>query len=243
MIDWHCHILPGLDDGSRDFESSLNMAVALSDAGFAEVYCTPHLMRGCYEASNTQVCQGVAELQQHLDDAGIQLQLKPSREYFLDEYLKSYLEDPLPLGDARSILVEIPPRTSGEMVRQFTYDLVRSGFKPVIAHPERCHLLEPAVRRADSGGLFSALKRWTGKRDHYKQEHDLTESTGNSLLDYLRDIGCSFQGNLGSFSGFYGRQVKVVAEALRKRGVYDRYGSDLHAPEQAVQVLRQPAPR
>lgn len=219
------------------------MATSLSLAGFEEVYCTPHLMRGCYEASNHQVRRGVAELQEHLDGSGIHLRLKPSREYFLDEYLRSYLEDPLPLGDSRSILVEIPPRTSGEMVRQFTYDLVRSGFKPVVAHPERCHLLEPAIRRADSGGIFGALKRIAGKRDHYKHEHDQSESTGNSLLDYLRDIGCSFQGNLGSFSGFYGRHVKSIAEALRSRGVYDRYGSDLHAPEQADQVLRQPAPR
>ncbi len=46
MIDWHSHILPGIDDGSPDMEQSLAMAAALSAAGFTTVYCTPHLMRG-----------------------------------------------------------------------------------------------------------------------------------------------------------------------------------------------------
>ncbi len=76
-----------------------------------------------------------------------------------------------------------------------------------------------------------------------KPEHGSPDPTGNPLLDYLRELGCSFQGNLGSFNGFYGRQVQSVAEALRGRGVYDRYGSDLHAAEHAGRVLKSPLPR
>lgn len=45
MIDWHCHILPGLDDGAADMEQSLAMAAALATAGFRTVYCTPHRMQ------------------------------------------------------------------------------------------------------------------------------------------------------------------------------------------------------
>jgi protein-tyrosine phosphatase len=194
-------------------------------------------MKGCYEADSTRVRQGVAELQGYLDSAGIKLKLHPGREYCLDEYLMEYLKDPLPLGKDRSILVEIPPRISGDMVRQFAYGLVRAGFVPVIAHPERCHLLEPAVRRSDDGGFVGTIKRLIRLKDKGESEYGQPVTTGNPLLDYLRDLGCSFQGNLGSLSGFYGRHVKTVAEALRSRGVYDRYGSDLHSPEQAVHVL------
>lgn len=235
MIDWHCHILPGIDDGATDLESSLAMARSLVAAGFTEVHCTPHLMKGCYESGNDQVRQAVSELQTALDCAGVLLKLSPGREYCLDEYLLDYLKDPLPLGGSRSILVEIPPRISGEMVRQFAFAVVRSGFTPVIAHPERCHLLEPAIRKSDRGGVFGALKRLVSPGDHDRHSGDY--GSGNSLLDYLRDLGCSFQGNLGSFNGFYGRHVKTVAEALRGRGIYDRFGSDLHAPEHADLVL------
>jgi protein-tyrosine phosphatase len=230
MIDWHCHILPGLDDGPADIDESLAMAAALSVAGFSFVYCTPHMMRGCYEAGNDQVRQGVAELQERLISNNIPLSLLPGREYCLDEYLLSALEDPLPLGDSRLILVEILPQLSADMVREQMYEVVRAGFTPVIAHPERCRLLAPKLdtgRRGLLAGLRSMFQRYPVP----------DTAASNDLLDYLRDLGCSFQGNLGSFRGYYGGQVQVVAEAMKSLGIYDRYGSDLHTPEQAGMVL------
>lgn len=243
MIDWHCHMLPGVDDGAAEIEHSLAMAASLAAAGFTDVYCTPHLIRGCYEAGNDQVRQGVAVLQARLDMAGISLSLRPGREYCLDEYLLTFLEDPLPLGDSRQILVEIPPHITADMVRQLSYGVVRSGYTPVIAHPERCRLLEPTAGRAARRGILGTLESLIAGGGSGRQNHDQSGTTGNPLLDYLRDLGCFFQGNLGSFTGFYGRQVKSVAEALRSSGVYDRYGSDLHAPEQAGRLLQPPLPR
>ena len=239
MIDWHCHILPGIDDGAADMEHSLAMATALAAAGFTDVYCTPHMIRGCYEVGNDEVRQLVSKLQEHLDAARILLTLHSGREYYLDEYLLTYLEEPLTLDNDRSILVEIPPRITADMVRQLLYAVVKSGFTPVIAHPERCSLLEPATRRTSESSFFTAMKKiFVGKTD-YRQDLTQFASTGNHLLDYLRELGCSFQGNLGSFTGFYGRQVKDVAEALRRTGIYDRYGSDLHAPEHVSRILQQ----
>ena len=200
MIDWHCHILPGLDDGAADLEQSLAMAAALAAAGFRTVYCTPHRMPGCYEASNVQVRQGVAELQERLQERNIPLVLQAGCEYSLDEYLLASLDDPLPLGDSRLILVEILPRLTADMVRQILYGVVRRGFTPVIAHPERCLLLAPVVPRAGNH-LFGSIKNLFvgGRRDN--DEQVMPGQTGNPLLDYLRDLGCSFQGNLGQLQG------------------------------------------
>ncbi len=238
MIDWHCHILPGLDDGSRNIEQSLAMARLMAAHGFTEIHCTPHLIRGCFEADNTVVRQRIQELQQLITDSHIPLTLLAGREYFLDEYLLTYLEEPLPLGNSRQILVEIPPRTTGEMVREVLYKVIRTGFTPVIAHPERCHLLELKTEPAAGRGFFGSIKRaLTGGRDS-GQYQEPSDSTGNLLLDYLRDVGCFFQGNLGSFSGFYGGQVKAVADTMKLKGVYDRYGSDLHAPEHADRIFQ-----
>jgi protein-tyrosine phosphatase len=237
MIDWHCHILPGIDDGAADMEQSLAMAAALSEAGYATVYCTPHLMRGCYEAGNDDVRRGVAELQQRMDNSGIPLILRPGREYCLDEYLLPALEDPLPLGESRLVLIEIPPHATADMARQVLYGVVRSGFTPLIAHPERSPLLVPLVRRTGGRGLLGAIKGLLARGSHVRQEQGLSDTTGNPLLDYLRDLGCCFQGNLGSFSGFYGRRVQGVAAAMRGLGLYDRYGSDLHAAQQAGVIL------
>jgi len=238
VIDWHSHILPGIDDGAADIEQSLAMASALSVAGFSTVYCTPHLVRGCYEAGNDAVLAGIADLQERLNSNDIPLTLLPGREYFLDEYLLDALQEPLPLGNSCLILVEIPSNQTADMVRQVLYQVVCSGFTPIIAHPERCQLLEPVVRRTDNRSIFDTFKSLlTGSRNG-RRAIDLSDATGNSLLDYLRDLGCGFQGNLGSFNGFYGGHVKAVADTLRSLGIYDRYGSDLHAPKQAGIVLK-----
>ena len=135
MIDWHSHILPGVDDGPTDIEQSVALAEALAAGGFTEVYCTPHLMRGCHEAGNDEVRWSMARLQERLDTGGIPITLRGGREYCLDEYLREALEDPLPLGDSRQILVELLPHSTADMVRRLLYDVVRAGFTPVIAHP------------------------------------------------------------------------------------------------------------
>jgi protein-tyrosine phosphatase len=236
MIDWHSHILPGIDDGPPEMEQSVAVAAALSTAGFTTVYCTPHLIRGLYEAGNDQVLEGVDALQAQLVSRGIPLSLRAGREYCLDEYLNTSLEDPLTLGDSRLILVEIPPRMTGDIVRRVLYDVVRSGFTPVIAHPERCHLLEPPVSAAGRT-LLGNIKGLLGLSTPVRYEQAADGMTGNPLFDFLHDLGCSFQGNLGSFNGYYGWRVRAVAEKLRELGIYDRYGSDLHAPEQAGMIL------
>jgi protein-tyrosine phosphatase len=53
----------------------------------------------------------------------------------------------------------------------------------------------------------------------------------NSLLGYLKEIGCAFQGNLGSFAGRYGGRVRQAAERLREAGIYTHFGSDAHGVE------------
>lgn len=238
MIDWHSHILPGVDDGPADIEQSVAIAAFLAARGVTEVYCTPHLMRGCYEAGNDAVRRGVVHLQERLDTSGIRITLRSGREYCLDEYLQAALDDPLPLGDSRLVLVEIPPHATADMVRRLLYDVVRAGFTPVLAHPERSPLLNPSGPPAGNGGIRGALGHLLG--GGHRKGHARRSSDGavNPLLAYLRDLGCSFQGNLGSFSGFYGDQVKRTAESMRDAGIFDRYGSDVHSLRQAKIVLR-----
>jgi protein-tyrosine phosphatase len=237
MIDWHSHILPGIDDGPENTGQALAMAASLAGAGFTKVYCTPHLIRGCYDATNDEVCRAVAELQERLNAIDIPLTLFAGREYCLDEYLLTALQTPLPLGDSRLVLVEIPAQISCDMARNLIYGVVLSGFTPVIAHPERCPLLALPVRRTANTGILGSISSLLISNRNNGAQQARPGASGNQLLDYLHGLGCSFQGNLGSFRGFYGHQVKAAAEALQQLGIYDRYGSDLHTPEQAKLVL------
>ena len=243
MTDWHCHLLPGIDDGPTEITESLEMARILTQSGFSAVYCTPHCMRGGYDASSSEVREAVKKLQGHLDTEGVRLALYPGREYYLDEYFSEYLADPLLLGDSRNLLIEIPGYQDPEYVRQTCYRIKMKGYFPVIAHPERCPLLTPPRRvdpYADQGSksngstplvykLANLCRSLLAIGNHESQPTSNESGYSESdLCSYLVDIGAKFQGNIGSFAGIYDDQTKLRAQKFLQAGVYTHFGSDAH---------------
>ena len=75
MIDLHCHILPGIDDGARDWSVSIQMAKLYAGDGVTVVACTPHILPGMYHNSGPQIRELTLALQQVLDREGIPLRL------------------------------------------------------------------------------------------------------------------------------------------------------------------------
>src|SRR6476646_7794988 len=75
MIDMHCHILPGIDDGATDLSVSIGIAKAFVADGVTVVACTPHILPGLYANSGPQIRTATAALQQTLDEVGIPLRL------------------------------------------------------------------------------------------------------------------------------------------------------------------------
>ena len=227
FIDYHCHLLPALDDGSTDLQESIEMARILAAFGFATVHCTPHRITGCYENDPARVTRATASLQRLLDDAGIALRLIPGTEHYLDEFLLDQLPGALRSGSSRYLLLELPFRSGAEMLPAMVAGLQKRGLAPLIAHPERCSAFEPAV--ADEG-LRGALSFVLGRQKKPDVE--------GSLVLRLRDSGCRFQGNLGSFAGHYGNEVKQRAILFLEYGVYACLGSDAHRSDGLAGMLR-----
>jgi protein-tyrosine phosphatase len=213
-------------------DEAVEMAMALHQAGYSTVYCTPHMVKGTFEIDNATVRTTLTSLQAELSRREIELRLLPGREYYLDEFLDDHLRDPLPLGDTRLFLVEIANHLPVKYVKEAFFRLRSAGYIPLIAHPERCRLLDlPAPPRKGlrelchmQGSIFNAFTSKLKTRN--------PELANPSLLDYLRELGCKFQGNLGSFTGFYGELVRRQAEQFRAAGLYTHYGSDLHSARQ-----------
>lgn len=229
MIDFHSHILPGLDDGAKSMDDALEMARVLAAAGYRAVCCTTHHIRGAWHLPAAHVRQAVADLQAELNLAGIDLHLLSGREYYLDEFLLSELDDPLLLPGGL-LLVELPARCDADRVRDTLFQLVRRRFTPMIAHPERSSLLAPKADNADRKGFWGSLF-------NSKFKVNDSESQDNSLLSYLRNLGCCFQGNLGSFAGGYGEQVRHNARHLLRAGIYTHLGSDAHSSARLAVTL------
>jgi protein-tyrosine phosphatase len=228
LTDYHCHILPGLDDGAGTLEEAVEMARVLAGFGFAQVCCTPHCIRGCYDNTPAAVQRAVAALQAELDRAGITLRLRPGMEYYLDEYFPAQLDDIQPLGDSRLILVETPSQADPELVKDHVFQVVRRGFTPLLAHPERCGFLSP---KGEEEGFWGKVKGLITQNSKLKTQN-------SSDVDDFRNIGCKFQGNIGSFAGYYGPGVREKALAFQTGGYYDCLGSDGHHPEPLARNLR-----
>jgi len=222
-IDWHCHLLPGLDDGPATLDESFAMAHALSQGGVKVVHCTPHFIKGSYEHSPDQVRAAITKLQEELSQGGIQLELRPGMEYMLDEFFSEQLTNPLPLGDTNLLLVEAYPSLPFEQLKETIFEIVRSGLTPLLAHPERNALL---ASPATQPGLLSRL---TGKKGG-REEVSL-------CVTELASLGCRFQGNLGSLTGYYGRHVQSQALIFASENIYDLYGSDAHSLAQCHNML------
>jgi protein-tyrosine phosphatase len=149
MIDCHCHILPGIDDGARTLESARAMAEAALAGGTRAIICTPHHLNGLYVNRAPQVRHSVHLLRQHLDASGIRLDLHLGSELHVAPELPSQVFDGVALtynDRGRAALVELPKAGVPDATEQVLEALLSGGVTPVIAHPERNLVL---ARRED----------------------------------------------------------------------------------------------
>jgi protein-tyrosine phosphatase len=139
MIDLHCHILPGLDDGAVDLPTSLAMARAFVADGVTVVACTPHILPGLYHNSGPQIRKATSELQAVLDTEGIPLRLVTGADNhivptFVSELTAGHL---LSLADTRYVLVEPPHHVAPPRLEDLFFNILVAGYVPILTHPER----------------------------------------------------------------------------------------------------------
>lgn len=138
MIDIHTHILPGVDDGSPDLETSLHQLRLMQAAGITEVFLTPHYLRPAYQNPLELITAKIAELKEAVSSEKIEIKLHRGAEIYLEADIIELIEsEQLTLGGTEYVLVETNMTSFPTNFLQILYDLVRSGFKPILAHPER----------------------------------------------------------------------------------------------------------
>ena len=140
MIDMHSHILPGLDDGSPDLQTSLAIASAAVENGIRIMVATPHFIPGVMENNKDVVLHAVKELQFHLDKEKIPLRILPGTEAYCDPNLPNLVKsgELLTVNDGgKYLLMELPMATVPLYMEHVIYELKLQGITPVIAHPER----------------------------------------------------------------------------------------------------------
>ena len=198
MIDLHCHLLPGVDDGADSMDTALRMAAMAAQSGVELIVTTPHCntrnRRKNYRSQELEA--RFRQLEAALEQWQIPLRLAPGAEVLVRGEMEPLLEQELlmPLAGSRYLLVEFYfDELPDEITRQLGV-IRRYGFVPVVAHPERYFCVQDEPRLA---------RQWTSQ-------------------------GCVLQLNKGSILGTLGEGAYAAAEYLLSRGLCRVIASDAH---------------
>lgn len=144
MIDLHCHILPEIDDGARDWDESLKMARLAVDEGITHILATPHHMNRSWINPKGVVVPLVNELQDRLDKEAIPLTIFPGQEVRLHgEILENIKKNEICFVDEleQYVLIEFPTPEVPAYAERLFYEMQTTQITPIIVHPERNHAI------------------------------------------------------------------------------------------------------
>jgi len=148
-IDIHSHILPGLDDGSENYEMSLRMLEQAARENIGEMILTPHYKPMRRNVLAEKIRQVFACLDERREAADIPIRLYLGSEiYYSSEVLPALREGKaLTMVDTPYVLIEFSPREDHAYIRDAVYALLSEGYYPILAHAERyAGLMEKKVR-------------------------------------------------------------------------------------------------
>jgi len=137
MIDLHAHILPGIDDGPKEWSRSVKMLTRAVEDGITDMVAAPHVVPGIRDNDRDKVTHMIGELRHH--SAELPIDVYPGSEILVSrESLAGIIEGRYcTINFTRYVLIELPFHFPNEAVYDFVYGLTGRGFIPVIAHPER----------------------------------------------------------------------------------------------------------
>ena len=185
MLDLHCHLLPGIDDGAVDLDMALEMArMAVAD-GITTVACTPHIYPGMYDNTGDGIRAAITALRLELASRDIDLQLVEGADVHLDQGLADSIRaGRIPtLAGSRYLLLEPPHHVAPPRFEDTVFQLMVAGYVPVITHPERLSWIEghyEVFQRLVKAGSWMQITAGSvtgrfGKRPRYWAERMLDE--------------------------------------------------------------------
>lgn len=142
-VDMHSHLIPGIDDGSKSMEESIDLVKRLADFGLSKIITTPHIMSEYYRNTPEIINMGLEDLRKSVKQEGIAIEIEAAAEYYMDEIFLEKVksgEQMLTFGD-NYILVETGFINKPQMLLDIIFHLEMAGYKPILAHPERYQYL------------------------------------------------------------------------------------------------------
>jgi len=139
VTDIHSHILPGIDDGSPDIDTSLILIDGLMKLGIKQSIATPHIIGDLYRNDATSINNSLSLLKKTLKEKQIDFKVSAAAEYMLDAYFLELLSTKIPLLTVKDnlVLTEFSYADKPYSVEQIVFAIITEGYQPILAHPER----------------------------------------------------------------------------------------------------------
>ena len=200
MIDIHCHMIPGIDDGSPHIEASLEMAVMAVESGVDTLICTPHANQvGRFENfAGRQLQERFLHLRDIVQREGIPLDLYLGQEIYSGPDMGEKIQQRrlISLNHSGYYLIEFDFEEEAEMIEHYIETVFRCGGIPILAHPER----------------YTCVQEQPGR------------------IYYWMKGGVLTQVNKGSLFGRFGRDAYETVRILLDHGLVNCVATDAHSP-------------
>lgn len=169
MIDFHSHILPSVDDGSRNMEETLNLIQEAKEVGFTKIISTSHYMQNYYEYNEYERKKILDSIKEQVND----IELFLGSETYISNEMVSLLKNKevSTINNSKYVLFELPMNMKPFNVKEVIYRLIENEYIPIIAHPERYSYIQKDIEYvrelSEMGALFQAnygsVVGWYGK--------------------------------------------------------------------------------
>lgn len=139
VTDIHSHILPGIDDGSPDIETSLLLVEGLIKLGISHSIATPHIIGDLYRNNCDTINNALTALRDALEEKQLKFKINAAAEYMLDAYFLELLQKKVPLLTLKNnlILTEFSYAERPFNIENIVFAVITEGYQPILAHPER----------------------------------------------------------------------------------------------------------
>ncbi len=195
-VDMHSHLLPGIDDGLKTVDQTVEYVRELHGMGYQKFICTPHILNGVHNNTPDTILAALDLARKGIAEAGIPVTIEAAAEYMVDDSFEKLLKSDAKLltFGKNNILIEMSYLAMPFNIYEVLFELQMRGYQPILAHPERYTF------------YHSEFKRY----------------------EEMRDRQILFQINILSLAGYYGKEVKKIAEKLIDAEMVEFIGLDMH---------------
>lgn len=136
--DMHSHLIPGIDDGSKTMEESIELIRKFIALGYKKLITTPHIMSDSYRNTPEIIMGGLDKLRAAVQREGLSIELDAAAEYYFDEvFTKLIKEKKLLTISGKYVLFEVSYMNAPDNISQVIFEIQVAGYTPILAHPER----------------------------------------------------------------------------------------------------------